>query len=245
MQRTLAIVLLLALGAPALGQDTIIPGAPPGWLFGGNTEKYEVGTEVLPRMKPGTQTAYLKAGSGAECGTYAALFQTIAADKYRGKLLKFSARLDRQGVRLGSFDMFMFTSGPGDDSGVGRPLGGQGGARDNFGGKSISLGVPPDAREITFGFRLSGPNGTGWADAVRLEVVGDHQAASVEQRALYRKVSEPGWPGNIRHQAFHGIECARREQWLTARGVYELDERSLTTMARRSAPQGVQVALSE
>ena len=107
------LALLLAFGAPALGQDTVTPGAPPGWLFGGNYEKYEVGTEVLPRMKPGTQTAYLKAGPGAECGTFGALFQTIAADKYRGKLLKFSARLDRQGVRLGSFDMFMFTSGPG------------------------------------------------------------------------------------------------------------------------------------
>jgi hypothetical protein len=243
MRRTLAIVLLLAFSAPTLGQDTVTPGTPRGWQFGGDTEKYDVGTAVLPRMKPGTQTAYIKAGSGAECGAYGALFQTIAADNYRGKRLKFSARLFEEHMAGGDFNLFIFVRGPGGDGAVRRARWDMGEVRNsgvdgNFRNESVIADVPADAQEITFGFRLTGPGGTGWVDAVRLEAIGDVSPV----RALRPLRVNPNRPENMQ---FLGGWCSRRYSWLTARGLLlDRDERSLTTLARRSAPRGVQVALS-
>jgi hypothetical protein len=196
-------------------------------------------------MRPGTQVAYIKAGPSAECGDFGALFQTIAANKYRGKRLKFSARLrGGAGMGGGTFNMFIFTSGPGDPSGVARPrwAGVSPFDRGNFRNESITIGVPANAEEITFGFRATGPRTGGNADTVRLEVMGDYQAAPPSSVPARRFIM-PGWPNNTHIQVFHG-SCAHREQWLTARGLYDLNERALTTLAKRPAPQGVQVALA-
>jgi hypothetical protein len=234
MRRALALTLLLTtLTAPALGQDI---GTPAGWLFGGDYDQYEVGAEVLPRMKPGTQTAYIKGIAGAECGNYGALFQTIAADKYRGKRLKFSARLFEQDLRGGTFNMFVFLRGPDGAGRVFRPLLPPG-ENANFHNETVTVAVPADAQDITFGFRLTGPGGTGWADAVRLEVMGDNFSSARAARGPQRL----SWALDDR---FHGHFCALRRSWLTSRGLYDRDERSLTTLAHRPAPQGVQAALS-
>ena len=247
MQRTLTLSLLLTtLGAPALGQDTVIPGTPHGWLFGGDIEKFEVGTRVPPSIGFGTQVAYIKAGPDAQCGDIAALYQTIAADKYRGKRLKFSARL-RGGTGAGgaSSSMFMFLSGPVHTGGVHRPnwLGVGARDRDFSYNESVTVGVPANAEEITFGFRVIGPRGASM-DAVRLEVVGDYQPPP--QSSV--PASKAGTVGNFDSRLTNGLavhgRCGYQYSRLIARGRYELDERSLSTMARRSAPQGVQAALA-
>jgi hypothetical protein len=247
MRSTLAFVLLLtAFSAPTLGQDAIIPGTPPGWLFGGDYEKYDVGTAVLPRMKPGTQTAYIKAGPNAECGAYGALFQTISAEQYRGKLLQFSARLFEEGLRGGDFNMFIFVSGPSGDGTVIRARWdtmtkrvADGGS--NFRNEALNINVPANAQEITFGFRLTGPGGTGWVDAVRLEAMGEARAGL---NHFTSAVLPPEKAARMPRTGFLGWQCAIRRTWLAERGLYDRDERSLVTLARRSAPQGVQVALS-
>ena len=149
-------------------------------------------------------------------------------------------------MRLGNFSMFMFTRGPGDDTWVSRPGGVNSADRGNFRKEGIQLHVPADAQEITFGFRLSGPNGTGWADAVRLEVIEGYQPPRPSSVPAALKAPSVGTPesNRIAVQRFHGYYCGMRQSWLTARGVYELNERSLTTMAMLPAPQGVQVALA-
>jgi hypothetical protein len=247
MQRTLVSVLLLsAFGAPAVAQDTVTPGTPPGWQFGGDTEKYEVGGRVPPRERAGTQVAYLRARRNAACGDYAALFQTIAADKYRGKRLKFSARLSSgSGMRGGRFNMFMFLGGPGHTSGVDRAQEPRVSAEDRAFSynNSIAIGVPADAKEITFGFGVTGPRVGVSMDRVRLEVMGDYQPTP---RSM--PVSKASSVGTFESRFNNGLRlhgwCGYHHSSLIARGRYELDERSLTTMARRIAPQGVQDALS-
>lgn len=245
--RLLALLTVLLTAAPAVAQDTITPGTPPGWQFGGDTEKYQVGSRVPPREPAGTQVAYLRAGPNAACGDYAALFQTIAADKYRGKRLKFSARLSSgSGMGGGNFNMFMFLRGPGHTSGVDRAQKPRVSAEDRAFSynNSITIGVPADAEEITFGFGVTGPRAGGSMDRVRLEVIGDYQPppSSVP-------VSKASSGGNFESRFNNGLAvhgwCGYQYSTLTARGRYELDERALTTMGRRTAPTDVQDALSE
>jgi hypothetical protein len=139
----------------------------------------------------------------------------------------------------------MFLSGPGHTSGVDRAQRPRVSAedRDFSYNTSITIGVPADAEKITFGFGVTGPRAGGSMDRVRLEVIGDFQPPPTSL-----PVSKARSVGNFESRFNEGVRlhgsCGYHYSSLIARGRYELDERSLIMMARRSAPQGVQDALS-
>jgi len=179
MNRALAFGLLLMASALPVKADVATPGIPPGWTFGGaNPESYEAGTEVAERMAAGKQAAYIKAASGAGCGTSALLFQTIRADAYRGKRVRLGARL--RGEKVTALQLFLGVEQPGGR--IQRFFQPQylTGTWDWTRTEAV-MDVPADAEVIALGFRLGGPLGTGWVDEVRFDVVGDALAASTER----------------------------------------------------------------
>jgi hypothetical protein len=240
MKRILAFsVVLASLAAPVLADDVATPGLPRGWQFGGTPESYEVGTAVMQRMKPGTQVAYIKALPNANCGTYGALFQTISAEKYRGKQVRLSARINKGGSTYAApaANMFLFVRRPGGPMPVSYGDGGPGTAGDEWWRMVSVVSVPMDAEQIIFGFRLSGPNGNVLVDEVRFETLGD---IDPNPPLHLRPFPDTG----AKPVLFRGYRCGTKRDWLSARGLLNKDERDLLTAPRRMASADIQLALS-
>jgi hypothetical protein len=236
-KRALVLGLLLAACVMPVLADELTPGAPPGWVFGGDAGKYEVGTEALSD-NPGRQVAYIKSGSDATCANYSALFQTIRADAYRGKKVRLSARMRAVGPKYvwgtdpapTGFDLFLVSQEPAASSPVYR------GARNtwinsewqNF---SAVMKVPADATQISFGFRLVGPRAVGWIDAVRFEVVDD---AIPDTRGPERRRAALERDYNM----FRRVNCPAR------RGLVGKDERMLLAQKPHEVSRNIVLALS-
>ncbi len=236
-KRALVLGLLLATCVASVLADERTTGAPPGWGFGGDPEKFEVGTEALDD-NPGRQIAYIRSGRDATCANYSALFQTIRADAYRGRKIRLSARMRAVGLKPvwgvdpmpSGFDMFLFAQKPG------APLPVYRGGRTQWHNSDWQtlftvMEVPADAQEISFGFRLVGPRAIGWIDAVRFEVVDDNvpDSRGPERRraALERD-----------YNMFRSAVCPAR------RDMMGKDERMLLAQKPKDVSRNIVLALS-
>jgi hypothetical protein len=140
---------------------------PEGWfLTGSKPADFTVGSEPGTRT-PGSRNAFILAKKDSD--GFGALMQTINAADYRGKRVRLSGYLRTQNAGKGQ--MWMRIDGSkgvaGFDNMEQRPLQGD----TSWQRCDIVLDVPADARDIAFGFFLSG-KGEVWGDAFRLEVVG-------------------------------------------------------------------------
>lgn len=142
---------------------------PKGWFVGGDKpEAYEVGVD--PEVRYENQLC-VTIKAGPEPDEFAGLMQTIKADAYQGKRLRFSAAVRTQEVENRAA-LFMRIGGA-----DGNIL-----AFDNMRQRYISgstdwthyavvLDVAEAAVDITFGFILS-LHGQAWMGDVKLETVG-------------------------------------------------------------------------
>lgn len=121
------------------------------------------------------------------------VLQTISADEYRGKRMRFAARVRADNVR-GWGGLFMRISSADarvlafDDMST-RPLRGTIDWRD----VQVILDVVPNASSISFGLRLSEGPGQVWAEALRFEEVApDDPSISINLQPLL-----PSKPQNL------------------------------------------------
>lgn len=144
---------------------------PKGWFLAGtNPNDYVV--SVDPRGgRAGGPCALLKART-AEAGTFGTLMQTVAADEYRSKRLRFSASVRSADVRNWA-GLWMRIDGPDPsrplafDNMQSRPIRGT----TDWKGYEVILDVAPQATSLNFGVLLNGP-GEVRLDGVRLDPVG-------------------------------------------------------------------------
>lgn len=119
--------------------------------------------------------------------------QTIAADDYRGKRVRFAARVRAEKVRGWSGLMMRVTALDqrvlGFDDMSTRPIRGTADWRE----EQVILDIEPSAATITFGLRLSDGAGKVWIDALRFEEVGpDDPSISINLRPVL-----PSKPQNL------------------------------------------------
>jgi hypothetical protein len=142
---------------------------PKGWDVSGDAPyKYEMGLDptVTYENRP-----CVTIRAGPDPSGFAALCQTIKADAFHGKRLRFSAAVRTVDVENRSA-LFMRVGGPSDkmlaiDNMRDRPITGS----TEWAYHAIVLDVAEDAENIVFGFLLS-LNGQAWMADVHLDVVG-------------------------------------------------------------------------
>jgi len=121
------------------------------------------------------------------------VIQTIAADDYRGKRVRFAASVKAENVRGWSGLVMRIVAADqrvlGFDDMSTRPIRGTSDWRD----AQVILDVAPDASMITFGMRLTDGAGKVWLDALRFEEVSaDDPSISINLRPLL-----PSRPQNL------------------------------------------------
>ncbi len=119
--------------------------------------------------------------------------QTIAADEYVGKRVRFAAKVRAENVRGWSGLVMRITSLDqrvlGFDDMSTRPIRGSADWRE----AAVILDVQPGAAAITFGLRLADGAGKVWIDALRFEEVGaDDPSISINLRPIL-----PSRPQNL------------------------------------------------
>lgn len=146
------------------------PAPPPGWMLSGDAvTHYAIGID--PRSVDGVTGAKfirLKSGPG---DSWASMMQMISAEQYRGKRLRFQARVKTEDVS-GWAGLWMRV-----DDASGKPVAFYNSQDKPIKGstdwrmRSVVLDVPADAGAIAFGVIDSG-KGQVWLDAMTLEPVG-------------------------------------------------------------------------
>ena len=162
--------LLLLLGLTSLGFAQETSTVPSGWfLAGSDPAHYLVAVDHSEAGAAGA-SASLTSRSGHTDGG-GTLMQQIKADKYRGKRVRFTARIKTQGVD-GSATLWLRVDGPGNVEVLDnmtapkRYLQGDHDWEEN----SLVLDVADGAVAISYGVGLHG-NGKVWLDEVKLESV--------------------------------------------------------------------------
>jgi hypothetical protein len=124
---------------------------------------------------------------------YITVLQTIAADNYRGKRVRFAARVRADKVRGWSGLMMRIVTADqrvlGFDDMSTRPIRGT----MDWSDAAVILDVAPEATTISFGMRLADGSGKVWLDALRFEEVGpDDPSISINLRPVL-----PSRPQNL------------------------------------------------
>jgi hypothetical protein len=180
MRSVMGVLLVgLALGAP--GSPARAGELPAGWIHAGDRpSEYESGVD--PRGgRTGRACAFIK-GRSASPGGFGTLMQSIAADEYRGRRVRFSADVKAAGV-AGWAGLWMRVDGAWREGQLPPTL-----AFDNMRGRPIRgtrawtryavvLDVPAEAHGIAFGILLEGA-GQAWMDGLRLEIAGTDVATT-------------------------------------------------------------------
>ena len=168
----------LALGAP--GSPARAGELPAGWIHAGDRPaEYESGVD--PRGgRAGRACAFLRSRRAGPVG-FGTLMQSVAADEYLGKRVRFSADVKAAGVASWA-GLWMRVDGAWQegqppmlafDNMRGRPIKG---TRD-WARYAVVLDVPAEAHGIAFGILLEGA-GQAWMDGLRLEIVGTDVATT-------------------------------------------------------------------
>lgn len=174
----LAIVGLIVLGAcsgdepsaPAPAPSQRTSTLPPGWVAGGSSSTaYVLGLD-RGNVHGGKAAGYIASVSSSPSG-FASLTQSIRADAYRGRRVRWSAWVRPTKIGGGGAGLWMRVDGPGVFEGFDnmsdRPILGTSDWRQ----VSVVLDVPMDAIGISCGVLLAGP-GDIVADDFRLDIVG-------------------------------------------------------------------------
>ena len=150
---------------------SLFAAAPPGWFLAGSApQSYETGVDRTVTYS-GLPSAYLKSVSSVPPRGFGTVMQSLQANDYRGKRIRFSAqvrsdsvadwaglwmRVD-EGKQVSAFDNMQR-----------RPI--QGSA--NWTPYAVVLDVSSDATGISFGILLTG-TGSVWLSGAKFEVVDD------------------------------------------------------------------------
>jgi hypothetical protein len=196
-----------------------VPGSPEGWVATGAT--FDIGLDYTT-VHGGRAAAYVFSESAAE-NSGATVLQSIRADNYRGKRVRWSGwvrHTDLAGIGTG---LWMRVDGPGEiasfDNMSDRSLSGT----SDWHQISVVLDVPENAIGISLGILMHG-NGTLLIDDLQLEVVGT-DVPSTNQLEAPRPASSdsasiagsyagnPGAPVNL---DFEGTAYPEVVQFLTA-----------------------------
>jgi len=163
--------ILLSLASTAFAQDA--SSVPSGWaLAGSNPAHYLVAVDQSD-AGAGGGSASLTSRNGQADG-FGTLMQQIKANEYRGKHVRFTARIKTRGVD-GRATLWLRVDGPGNVEVLDnmtapkRYLQGD----NDWVEHSLVLDVPDGAVAISYGVGLHG-NGKVWLDEVKLESVGQN-----------------------------------------------------------------------
>jgi len=179
--RNVAVGMPLALALAVAGPPAPAGKLPAGWTHQGDRPaEYESGVDSHGG-RAGKACAFIR-GRSASPGGFGTLMQTIAADDYRGKRVRFSADVKAKGVASWA-GLWMRVDGAwregqlppmlAFDNMRGRPIKG---TRD-WARHEVVLDVAAEASGISFGLLLEGA-GQAWMDALRLEIVGTDVATT-------------------------------------------------------------------
>ncbi len=159
----------LALAVGCLLAGNVYANTPKGWFIAGSKPAdYVMGTEPGTR-RPDSRSAFIHAKT--DSSGFGTLMQTIDAAHYRGKRVRLSGYLRTKDAGRGQMWMRI------DGDTAGKILG-----FDNMEQRALQgdqawqrcdivLDVPANAKDIAFGFFLSG-KGEVWADSFALDIVG-------------------------------------------------------------------------
>lgn len=187
-------ILLAAVAATSLyaiaAPDTSLPD--PWILSGKSPQLFDAGIDQS--ATGGTKGAKFirraKDGDKGDDKDWATIMQQIAADDYRGKRVRFQARVKTQNVSDWA-GLWMRVDTPAKQNAVfynssDKPIKGS----TDWQIRDVVLDVPGDASVISFGVIDSG-KGEVWIDGLKLDVVDASVATSVQaaQRGLPRKPS--------------------------------------------------------
>jgi hypothetical protein len=167
----LSLFILLSLASTAFAQDG--NPVPPGWALAGSNPAHYLVAVDHPDTGAGGASASLTSRSGRADGG-GTLMQQIKADEFRGKHVRFTARIKTRDVD-GRATLWLRVDGPGhvevldNMTAPKRYLQGNNDWVEN----SLVLDVPDGAVAISYGVGLHG-NGKVWLDGVKLESVGQN-----------------------------------------------------------------------
>jgi hypothetical protein len=177
----LGVVVASALALAVPGSPTRGGELPSGWIHAGDRPaEYESGVD--PRGgRAGNACAFIR-GRGANPGGFGTIMQTISAEDYRGKRVRFSAEVKVAAV-AGWAGLWMRVDGAwrsrqlppmlAFDNMQNRPIAGD----RSWTRYDVVLDVPAEASGISFGLLLSGA-GQAWMEGLRLETVGKDVATT-------------------------------------------------------------------
>ncbi|MEO7493881.1 MAG: transcriptional regulator [Massilia sp.] len=171
-------VLFAALAATSmmvLARSNPLP--PPGWILAGaSPTEYTSGIDA--HNVDGVTGAKFIAQNSGEGASWATLMQMISAEQYRGKRVRFQARVKTEDVS-GWAGLWLRV-----DNAVNKPVAFYNSQDKPIKGstgwsmRSVVLDVPIDAGAIAFGVIDNG-KGKVWLDAISLEAVGSDVEVSV------------------------------------------------------------------
>ena len=188
---------LKALVAAAVGGLLISaneePRLPAGWTRQSTVEADRACTAGVDTRLTERGRRMLAIECSRNIDGYITVSQTIAADDYRGKRVRFAARIKADGVRGWSGLMMRVVTADqrvlGFDDMSTRPVRGTVDWRD----AEVILDVAHEATTISFGMRLADGAGKVWLDALRFEEVGpDDPSISINLRPVL-----PSKPQNL------------------------------------------------
>ena len=162
--------MLLAFVAGLSAMTLCAADRPKGWMpAGNNPANYEMTTDHT-QVHGGKASATLKCTAAKPRG-FGTLMQTVKADAFRGKRVRFSGYVRSQDVTDWS-GLWMRIDGPnqqmlGFDNMQERPIKGT----TDWALCEIVLDVPSQAESFSFGLLLS-KGGQAWMDDLKFEVVG-------------------------------------------------------------------------
>jgi len=166
-------VVLLA----ALASASLLAFAQPSgkldssWFKSGqDPKKYEIGAEQNG-VQRGSVAKYIRAKPDADDGSWGSLMQIFSARDYRGKRLRFEAKVRTEDVSNWA-GLWMRVDGENQITAFynsqDKPIKGTTGWQT----RSVTLNVAADAKEIAFGVINEG-KGTVWIDELKMEPVGE------------------------------------------------------------------------
>lgn len=161
MRRSLLLVALL--GASLVPCVAATDGVPAGWLLAGDhPQNYRAGTE-------GDGIAYLASKADSSGAGFGTMMQTIRADRYAAKRVRFSAMVRSENVNKWAGLWMRVDAGSkavAFDNMQSRPIQGTNGWTKY----EVVLNVPINATSISFGVLMSS-NGEVWLNNVSFEEV--------------------------------------------------------------------------
>ncbi|MBI4422252.1 MAG: hypothetical protein HY554_00905 [Elusimicrobia bacterium] len=163
---------LVLLGAWVFGwaESSSLSRLPAGWeLIGVGRSRYEAGVDGTVSLQ-GRAAGCLRSGAG-EPELPGVLAQTVSAELYRGRLVRYGARLAYRNVKR-QVGLWIWAVGPGgrilaQEFMEDRKLQGDSDWRE----VEVRLRVPPEAETVVYGVRLWGA-GEAWVSAMRFDADG-------------------------------------------------------------------------